>query len=188
MRVGEPALENMDITYIIAALTVITSATMVISTKYPIHAIFWLVITFIGSVIMFFNLGLDYIAFLILVVYIGAIAVLFLFVIMMLHTSAPISTSMYEYAPIGFLITLLITFKILKGKLPVELSLPSLEQDIVSNIYVVSNLLYTNFAVPFIGTSFALLTALIGAIILTHNPPADIKRQIPLKQINRKLE
>lgn len=193
MSVGEPALDKfMDLIFIFSALGVIAAATMVISSNSPVHSVFWLVIAFILSVILFVSLSLDYIAFLFFIVYVGAIAILFLFVVMMLYSATETTPlRMYEYLPLSFTVGTVALLKVLDTISEGLISYGLIHKNYWGatykpcNIESIAETLYTDYALLFVVTSILLLAALIGAIVLTHTSSINIKRQIAFKQIIR---
>jgi NADH-quinone oxidoreductase subunit J len=156
------------------------SAIFVISATNPIHSVFALVALFVNSTILLFSIKADYLAVLLLVVYVGAIAILFLFVVMMLHLNLATLTSpdLFKYLPIGAILGL--AFLIQSFYITELFSYQSFNQDfvnwinyihgdILTSISIFSNHLYTTFSVFLIIASLILFVAMIGAIILTHN-------------------
>ena len=153
----------------------LVSASLVIRTKNPVHSVFFLIIVFCNTAGLLVLLGLDLFAMILLIVYVGAIAVLFLFVVMMLNIKiAEIQDNVLRYLPIGILF-LLEVILIIDTDL-----LPQLESNEVltytayaskvnswSNIESIGNLLYTTYSLFFLLASIILLVAMIGAIVLT---------------------
>lgn len=165
---------------------------MVISVFNPVHSVFWLVLSFLSSALLFVQIGLDFIALLFIIVYVGAIAVLFLFVIMMLQVNSnemKIPT-LYEFIPLGILLVSLLLFKLVSSLSYLEfitekITYEPLQILVLNNITSVATILYTNFQFVFILLSLILLVALIGAILLTHSLSLEIKRQSSFTQIAR---
>lgn len=193
VRVGEPVLENfMEPISFILSLAIIVTATMVISVFNPVHSVFWLVLSFLSSALLFVQIGLDFIALLFIIVYVGAIAVLFLFVIMMLQVNSnemKIPT-LYEFIPLGVLLVSLLLFKLVSSLSYLEFTTSSVINEpfqvlTLNNITSVATILYTNFQSVFILLSLILLVALIGAILLTHSLSLEVKRQSSFVQIAR---
>lgn len=153
----------------------LVSASLVIRTKNPVHSVFFLILVFCNTAGLLVLLGLDLFAMILLIVYVGAIAVLFLFVVMMLNIKiAEIQDNVLRYLPIGILF-LLEVILIIDTDL-----LPQLESNEVltytayaskvnswSNIESIGNLLYTTYSLFFLLASIILLVAMIGAIVLT---------------------
>jgi NADH-quinone oxidoreductase subunit J len=173
------------------------SATLVITAKNPIHSILFLVLVFFFIAGLLILLGAEFLAMLLIIVYVGAVAVLFLFVIMMLnvkiyHTYENLS----RYLPIGFVLSLIFLFEcylIIKRDL---ISYDPLGLDLLnnfvgwvnivvftSNTATIGTILYTYYVFFFILCGYILLISMIGAIILTLFRRGDVRRQEVYKQI-----
>jgi len=178
-----------------STLTLI-SAGMVIRAQNPVHSVLFLILVFCNASGLLLLLGLDFFAMMFLVVYVGAIAVLFLFVVMMLNIKqAEIRENILRYFPIGGLIGFIFFLEIFVGigndLLPFLsfsgeeiFNLDSLNyvswlnyQSQLNNIEAIGHLLYTDYVILFIISSFILLVAMIGAIVLTLQKKANVKRQ-----------
>lgn len=154
------------------------SGIMVISSISPVHSVFWLVVTFINSAALFILLGLDFIALMMIIVYVGAIAILFIFVIMMLNLAEGGGESdMINYAPIGFGLGTFFLGALVSGGGGIygtllgggewNLTRPwALQKS--HNIEAIGRILYSDCYYLFILVSFILLVAMIGAIVLTQ--------------------
>ena len=172
------------------------SAGMVIRAKNPVHSVLFLILVFCNASGLLLLLGLDFFAMMFLVVYVGAIAVLFLFVVMMLNIKqAEIRENILRYFPVGGFIGFIFFLEIFVGigndLLPFLafsgeeiLNLESLNytswlnyQSQLSNIEALGHILYTDYVILFIISSFILLVAMIGAIVLTLQKKANVKRQ-----------
>nr|AFX73456.1 NADH dehydrogenase subunit 6 [Oscarella sp. violet] len=195
----------MEGLFYIFALGVIISGIMVISALNPIHSVFWLIVVFLGASALFILLGIDFIALIFLIVYVGAIAILFLFVIMMLNlTDLEGGGDMSNYIPIGSGIGVLLLFEVLiMGREATAYNYRDIDHECLkggvdawdasieiiksSNIEVLGRILYTDYYYLFIIASFILLVAMIGAIVLTHELGAEVKRQDLFTQTSRSL-
>ena len=172
------------------------SAGMVIRAKNPVHSVLFLILVFCNASGLLLLLGLDFFAMMLLVVYVGAIAVLFLFVVMMLNIKqAEIRENILRYFPVGGFIGFIFFLEIFVGigndLLPFlsfsgeeNLNLNSLHyvswlnyQLQLNNIEAIGHILYTDYVILFIISSFILLVAMIGAIVLTLQKKANVKRQ-----------
>jgi len=172
------------------------SAGMVIRAQNPVHSVLFLILVFCNASGLLLLLGLDFFAMMFLVVYVGAIAVLFLFVVMMLNIKqAEIRENILRYFPIGGFIGFIFFLEIFVGigndLLPFLsfsgeeiFNLDSLNyvswlnyQSQLNNIEAIGHLLYTDYVILFIISSFILLVAMIGAIVLTLQKKANVKRQ-----------
>lgn len=170
----------------------LVSAVMVIRAKNPVHSVFFFIFVFCNTSGLLLLLGLDFFAMIFLVVYIGAIAVLFLFVVMMLDIKiAEIHENVLRYLPVGGIIGLIFwleIFVILDNEtipiLPTNLDTTYLRYTVYAeriqswtNLETLGNLLYTNYLVLFLVSSLILLVAMIGAIVLTMHKTTSVKRQ-----------
>jgi len=184
----------MEGLFYLFAFGVILSGIMVISALNPVHSVFWLIVAFTSAAMLFILLEVEFIAFIFLIVYVGAIAILFLFVIMMLNLTdlGNKPEDMSNYMPTGFIIGVVVILEVLifsswkSNGLFVEPSL--LRWDFIektSNIEVLGRVLYTDYYYLFILASFILLSAMIGAIVLTQSKSAGIKRQDSFTQVSR---
>ncbi|MGE0754557.1 MAG: NADH-quinone oxidoreductase subunit J [Alphaproteobacteria bacterium] len=179
--------------YMFAAVTVI-SGLMVISSKNPVHSVFFLILAFFYSAALFVLLGAEYIAMSLVFVYVGAVAVLFLFVVMMLDVNfAELRQGFLKYLPVGGLTALIVFFELvvvyyLSFHNPMETAsirheIPS--QDIATNTHAIGNVMYTYYLLPFQMAGIVLLVAMIGAITLTLRHRPGVRRQSAAKQLSR---
>lgn len=187
------------------------SAFLVVTSKNPIHSVFFLVFLFFNTAGLLILLGVEFLAMLFLIVYVGAVAVLFLFVMMMLNIKiSESSNSIYRYLPIGLFLSILFLFEIfiiVEGDLNsiemfgfTQVKYLSLENQFLnnvcwvdnviasSNVDVIGSVLFTFNVYFFIITSFILLVSMIGAITLTLHRRSDIRRQEIFKQLQRDFE
>nr|YP_009720872.1 NADH dehydrogenase subunit 6 [Scherffelia dubia]QGP70672.1 NADH dehydrogenase subunit 6 [Scherffelia dubia] len=178
---------KMNILFFIFASIAVMSGIMVIQSRNPVHSVLFLILVFFNAAALLILVGLDFFAMVLVVVYVGAIAVLFLFVVMMLNIKlTEIHEQKLRYLPIGGLIGILFLFEIFViidndiffyqwSMLPfVEWS--SLIQN-NTNIKAIGQLIYTYFFYDFILASLILLVAMIGAIVLTMHRGAIVKSQ-----------
>ena len=178
------------------SLIAIFSALMVVALKITVHSVFFLILDFISISCLFIMIGAEFLGMIMLIVYVGAVAVLFLFVVMMLNVAQQKnqwfeSTSDNTHIPIGLLITVFIFFELLivisgwKYK-PDLLSSVSVEiNQNITNTHSIGNILYTDYIHLFQLSGMILLVAMIGAIVLTYRKRSGIKRQSYLSQISR---
>lgn len=178
--------------YLFAAVAII-SAFMVISSRNPVHAVLFLILTFVNGAGLFMLAGAEFLALILIVVYVGAVAVLFLFVVMMLDVDfAEMRQGMLQYAPIGILVgvVMLLELLLVAGTVfmsPEVASGSSLPIDTaMDNTRQLGLVLYTRYFFLFQGAGAILLVAMIGAIVLTLRHRASAKRQDPIKQVGRK--
>jgi len=174
------------------SLLAIGSGLMVVFSRNPVHAVLWLILAFLSAAGLFVIQGAEFIAMLLIIVYVGAVAVLFLFVVMMLDVDfATLKAGMARYIPLGLLIG--VVFLLILG---IELSdwtssgiAPDLRQAIqpadVQNTEALGNVIYTEYVFLFQIAGLILLVAMIGAIVLTHRKREGVKKQDVVSQMYR---
>ena len=172
--------------YLFAVVTV-ASAMMVIVAKNPVHAVLYLILAFFNAAGLFVLLGAEFLAMILVVVYVGAVAVLFLFVVMMLDVDfAELRAGFMKNAGIGFLvgmavlveIVMLVATQFLKpGALPAGLVRAAPIPSGITNTEALGRVLYTKYVYFFQGAGLILLVAMIGAIVLTLRHKEGVKRQ-----------
>ena len=181
--------------YTFAIISVISSF-MVIFAKNPVHSVFFLILTFFNVTGLFVLMGAEFLAMLLLIVYVGAVAVLFLFVVMMLNIDFnSLRTGMIKNAPLGLLIgTILLgemIFSFIGMKYGVD-NKPGNKLFIVlgeeENTRALGKVLYTDYIYLFQCAGLILLVAMIGAIVLTHRKRDNVKQQDAVKQVLRNRE
>ncbi len=181
------------------ATIVVASAVMVVMAKNPVHSVLWLILAFFNAAGMMVLLGAEFIAMLLVIVYVGAVAVLFLFVVMMLDIDfAEMRAGFSRNAPLGLLIAAVLLAELLLGVGAYNaggLTLGTADGTAVqaagqSNIAALGVLLYGKYIVLFEIAGIILLVAMIGAIVLTFQPPkfGARARQDVSKQISRRPE
>ena len=179
--------------YLFSFVTV-AAAFMVIAAKNPVHSVLFLILAFINAAGLFILLGAEFLAMILVVVYVGAVAVLFLFVVMMLDVDfAELRQGTLQYLPIGALVGLILLVElvlVLGGALvspemigTTAAPAPPLEE--ISNIAAIGALLYTRYIFFFQMAGLVLLVAMIGAIVLTLRHKEGVKRQNIAAQIAR---
>ncbi|WP_332688567.1 NADH-quinone oxidoreductase subunit J [Devosia sp.] len=178
--------------YLFSAIA-IASALMVISARNPVHAVLFLILTFFNASGLFMLAGAEFLALLLIVVYVGAVAVLFLFVVMMLDVDfASLRQGFLQYAPIGVVVgaILLLELLLVAGSFVVSPEVAAgsaLPIDgAVDNMRAIGLVLYTRYIFLFQGAGAVLLVAMIGAIVLTLRHKSNVKRQDPIVQVGRK--
>jgi len=181
------------------SLIAIISAIMVIVSKNTVHSVFFLILDFITISCLFIMVGAEFLGMIMLIVYVGAVAVLFLFVVMMLNVAQQKNqwfeaSSGYSHMPIGLVIGIVILFELIivvsGWKHKPELSTKTINIDPnITNTHSIGNILYTEYIHLFQLSGMILLVAMIGAIVLTFRKRSGIKRQSYIRQISReKLE
>jgi len=182
--------------YLFAFLT-IASAVLVIMARNPVHSVLWLILAFFNAAGLMVLAGAEFIAMLLVIVYVGAVAVLFLFVVMMLDIDfAELRAGFIRNFPLGILIALVLLMEIVLGMGlmragPLQLGTPDGSAATpagASNIEAIGALLYGRYLFLFEAAGIILLVAMIGAIVLTHRQRSDVRGQNVPKQIARKPE
>ena len=174
----------------------IVSAIMLTVSKNTVHSVFFLILDFISISCLFIMIGAEFLGMMMLIVYVGAVAVLFLFVVMMLNVAQQknewfVSTESSSHIPVGLLISLIIFFELIiviggwkfKPDLVTSMSL-SIDQN-STNTHLIGTVLYTDYIHIFQLSGMILLVAMIGAIILTFRQRSGLKRQSYFSQISR---
>ncbi|MET3925323.1 NADH-quinone oxidoreductase subunit J [Devosia sp. 2618] len=175
------------------AIIAIASSVMVISARNPVHAVLFLILTFFNASGLFMLAGAEFLALLLIVVYVGAVAVLFLFVVMMLDVDfTSLRSGFLQYAPIGAVVGIILLLELLlvAGSFVVSPEIAAgsgLPIDGgVDNIRAIGLVLYTRYIFLFQGAAAVLLVAMIGAIVLTLRHKPNVKRQNPVDQVARR--
>ena len=184
------------IVFYIFSLIAIVSAIMVTVSKNTVNSVFFLILDFISISCLFIMIGAEFLGMIMLIVYVGAVAVLFLFVVMMLNVAQQKnewfnSSGRSSHIPVGLLVSIIIFFELIiviggwKYK-PEVLTINSINFDQnLSNTHQIGNILYTDFIHLFQLSGMILLVAMIGAIVLTFRKREGIKRQSYFTQISR---
>ena len=182
--------------FYIFSIIAVVSAIMVTASKNTVHSVFFLILDFISISCLFIMIGAEFLGMIMLIVYVGAVAVLFLFVVMMLNVAqqknqwfAGQATS--KHIPVGLIISTLIFFEIIiviggwKYKPGIFDINNSLASSSVSNTHSLGQILYTDYIHVFQISGMILLVAMVGAIVLTFRQRSGLKRQSYIKQISR---
>ena len=181
--------------YVFSVIAVV-SAIMVTVSKNTVHSVFFLILDFISISCLFIMIGAEFLGMIMLIVYVGAVAVLFLFVVMMLNVAQQknqwfVSKDSSRHIPIGLLISVIIFFELIiviggwKYKPDLFNSAKSALENGVSNTHSLGQVLYTDYIHVFQISGMILLIAMIGAIVLTFRQREGVKKQSYLKQISR---
>jgi len=176
--------------YLFATLT-IAPAVAVIFARNPVHSVLWLILAFFNAAGLMLLLGAEFIAMLVVIVYVGAVAVLFLFVVMMLDIDfAQLRSGFTRNLPFGIIIALVLLAEIIIAvsawKAGPALSGREVAATTQPNIVAIGQLLYSRYLFPFEIAGLILLVAMIGAIVLTHRSRRDTRPQKIWKQIARR--
>ena len=181
--------------YIFSTIAII-SAIMVTVSKNTVHSVFFLILDFISISCLFIMIGAEFLGMIMLIVYVGAVAVLFLFVVMMLNVAQQknqwfLSEDSSGHIPVGLIISTLIFFELLiviggwKYKPDLFNKVNSTTIDTLSNTHSLGQVLYTDYIHIFQISGMILLVAMIGAIVLTFRKREGVKSQSYIKQISR---
>ena len=179
--------------YILSAIA-IASAFCVVAARNPVHSVLFLILTFFTSAGLFVLLGAEFLAMLLIVVYVGAVAVLFLFVVMMLDIDfAELKAGFFTYLPFGGLIALILLGQftmvggawIEKNVAASALAAPTPKPDLVSNAEAIGRILYTDYIFLFQAAGIILFIAMVGAIVLTLRHRDGVRRQNVNAQVAR---
>ena len=177
------------------AIVVLLSGAMTITSRNPVHSVLWLILAFFNAAGLMVLVGAEFIAMLLVIVYVGAVAVLFLFVVMMLDIDfAEMRAGFVRYAALGLALAVALVCEIFIGigawsaggidlarrAAPVDPAIP--------NIQAIGNLLYTRYLFVFEGAGLVLLVAMIGAIVLTHRERKGVRGQNIARQVARRPE
>ena len=172
--------------YLFSAILIL-SAVMVIGARNPVHSVLFLILAFFNAAGLFVLLGAEFLAMILVVVYVGAVAVLFLFVVMMLDVDfAELKKGSLQYLPFGALIGLILVAElvmvgsvwVLKPGVPKASATPSN----LSNTEALGHILYTDYVYYFQIAGLVLLVAMIGAIVLTLRSRPGVRRQVIAQQ------
>ena len=183
------------LTFYLFSAVILLSSLMVISAKNPVHSVLFLILSFINAAGIFVILHAEFLAMILIIVYVGAVAVLFLFVVMMLDTKSSISKeNILQYMPIGLLVGLVFIAELVIVLINTKLDLTSIQilsnpmSNFVgqSNTEAIGSVLYTNYILYFQLSGIILLVAMIGSIVLTLREREGVKRQIISEQLERR--
>ena len=174
------------------AISVVTGGLFTVISRNPVHSVLWLILAFLSSAGLFVLLGAEFVAMLMIIVYVGAVAVLFLFVVMMLDVDfAELKAEMAKYLPLGLLIGLVILMQFVMAFGAwdsASVASDNLAQPVPTdrhNTEALGMILYDQYFLLFQLSGLILLVAMVGAIVLTLRHREDIKRQDVLAQMYR---
>ena len=178
------------------SIIAIISAIMVTASKNTVHSVFFLILDFISISCLFIMIGAEFLGMIMLIVYVGAVAVLFLFVVMMLNVAQQknqwfLSKTSSSHIPIGLIISAIIFFELIivvggwKYKPNLVTPSDSIQLNEISNTHLLGQVLYTDYIHIFQISGMILLIAMIGAIVLTYRKREGVKKQSYVKQISR---
>jgi NADH-quinone oxidoreductase subunit J len=181
--------------YVFSALLVISSL-IVVSVKNPVHSVLWLIFAFFNAAGLFILIGAEFLAMTLVIIYVGAVAVLFLFVVMMLNINfTKLKEGFHKQLPICTLIALilltdlfLMISKSSEAKQVLNPSLPFIDFKNLTNSHAIGSVLYTKFMPVFLIAGLILLVAMISAIVLTHRKRLNVKKQNSMQQYSRTIK
>ncbi len=178
--------------YLMATATVV-SALLVVTARNPVHSVLWLILAFFSAAGLFVLMGAEFLAMLLVVVYVGAVAVLFLFVVMMLDVDfVRLREGYARYLPLAAIVAgvllaemIMITLAVVQGGVAADATVPVVATPDRTNIEAIGRVLYTDYVYFFQAAGIVLLVAMIGAITLTLRHKPGIKRQNIAAQVGR---
>jgi len=182
--------------YLFAAILV-ASAVMVIAARNPVHSVLFLILAFFNAAGLFVLIGAEFVAMILVIVYVGAVAVLFLFVVMMLDINfREMRQGVLQYLPIGITVglILLVELALVLGTWAIGpdvgtvIAAPIPPPDQVANTHALGLLIYTHYVYLFQAAGLILLIAMIGAIVLTLRSREGVRRQVIGNQVSRRRE
>lgn len=175
-----------DVFFYLFASVMVAAAFMVISSRNPVHSVLFLILAFVNAAGLFVLMGAEFLAMILIVVYVGAVAVLFMFVTMMLDVDfAELRDGFLQYLPVGVLVGVIMLTELIlvvgawaaSGSLPKAQARSPIPTD-VTNAEALGRVLYTEHVLLFQAAGLVLLVAMIGAIVLTHRGRREgVKRQ-----------
>jgi NADH-quinone oxidoreductase subunit J len=179
--------------FYVFSIIAVGSALMVIASRNPVHSVLFLILCFVNSAGLFMLAGAEFLALILVVVYVGAVAVLFLFVVMMLDVDfASMRHGMLQYAPVGVVIGIILLLELLlvAGSFVIAPEIASSAvvpiDSSVANTRALGQVIYTRYVYLFQGAGAVLLVAMIGAIVLTLRHKPGVKRQDVFRQTGRR--
>ncbi|ADL01259.1 NADH-quinone oxidoreductase subunit J [Brevundimonas subvibrioides] len=178
--------------YLLSAVAVV-SGLLVVTARNPVHSVLWLILAFFSSAGLFVLLGAEFLAMLLVVVYVGAVAVLFLFVVMMLDVDfVRLREGYATYLPLAAIVAgvllaemVMISIVVVQGGAASDAVAPAVATADASNVETIGRVLYTDYIYFFQAAGIVLLIAMIGAIVLTLRKKPSVRRQDPGAQTNR---
>ncbi len=182
--------------YLLAGVT-LASGVMVISARNPVHSVLFLILAFFSSAGLFVLMGAEFLAMIMVIVYVGAVAVLFLFVVMMLDINfAELRQGFLQYLPVGGLVGLIMLVELLlvlggwviQPQATAVAAAPTPVIANVSNTEALGSLLYTRYVYLFQAAGMVLLIAMVGAIVLTLRTRSGVRKQSISRQVSRRRD
>ena len=181
-------------TFYLFATLVVASGVMTIASRNPVHSVLWLILAFFNAAGLFLLIGAEFLAFLLVIVYVGAVAVLFLFVVMMLDVDfAELRAGFANYLFPGLLLAVVLLAEMIValiarngGGLSLAADQAAPAANAPPNIVALGTMLYSRYLFIFEAAGIVLLVAMIGAIVLTHRKRSDVRPQSIDRQVRRR--
>ncbi|HUB96997.1 MAG TPA: NADH-quinone oxidoreductase subunit J [Stellaceae bacterium] len=183
------------ISFYVFALVAIASGVMVIAARNPVHSVLFLILAFFSAAGLFVLMGAEFLAMILVIVYVGAVAVLFLFVVMMLDINfTELRQGVMQYLPVGALIGLVLFLELVlifgawavTPHIAATAAAPTPAPQQLSNTAALGALLYTRYVYAFQIAGLVLLVAMVGAIVLTHRAREGVRKQRIGAQVSRR--
>jgi len=174
------------LTFYVFAFVLLASALMVIASRNPVHSVLYLILSFFTAAGLFILIGAEFLAMILVIVYVGAVAVLFLFVVMMLDINfVELREGFLQYLPVGGVIGLILLVElifvlgstVISPDMAATTAEPIPDMTVMENTRAIGNLIYTKYIYGFQAAGMILLVAMIGAIVLTLRSRDGVKRQ-----------
>ncbi|MDD9912104.1 MAG: NADH-quinone oxidoreductase subunit J [Alphaproteobacteria bacterium] len=179
-----------DLLFLLFSSVLLIAALGVITAKNPMHCVLFMILSFFNAAGLFILLGAEFLGLLLVMVYVGAIAVMFLFIVMTIDIDfAVLKGKNTNIVPMGILVSAVLLLELIAGAwggmfhTPQQQTKPVMQEE---NAQILGEVLFTDYVVPFQGAAIILLIAMVGAIVLTHRRRSGVKRQDITKQIQRK--
>ncbi len=185
------------ICFYLFAFVAVASGVMVIAARNPVHSVLFLILAFFNAAGLFVLLGAEFLAMILVIVYVGAVAVLFLFVVMMLDINfVELRHGFLQYLPVGAIVGLVLFFElvlvlgawVVAPEVAATAAAPMPSPAQLSNTAALGLLLYTRYVYAFQAAGVVLLVAMVGAIVLTLRSREGVRQQRPSQQIARRRE
>ncbi|WP_416896799.1 MAG: NADH-quinone oxidoreductase subunit J [Minwuia sp.] len=183
-----------SIAFYLFAIMTVACGVMVIASRNPVHSVLFLILAFFNSAGLFVLMGAEFLAMILVIVYVGAVAVLFMFVVMMLDINfVELRQGFIQYLPIGLLVGIILLVEILlvvgawviSPEIAANATAPAPAPEVRENTAALGDLIYTNYVYLFQAAGMILLVAMIGAIVLTLRTRPGVKKQRISDQIGR---
>ena len=183
-------MQDQAVFFWIFATVLVGSALAVISARNPVHSVLFLILAFVNAAGLFLLMGAEFLAMILVVVYVGAVAVLFLFIVMLLDVDfARMKQGFVQYLPLGILIAFCVAAELVyvesRWAIAPDRAGPATPSGTLSNTAALGEVLYTRYFYFFQAAGMILLTAMIGAIVITLHHKAGVKRQDVGAQVAR---